>query len=136
MEIEYKQAIISYKERSNKGFINSEVSEIKLSLLELHDKVSALTFMLDTFMKVIKGMVVEDMVVEEEVEEENTDEKKEEVNKEEAQHVEEEVEEEEQEEEKKEEGVVVPIVQAPPPLVKTTPSLVNQKLLRKGKKED
>ena len=35
----------------------------------MHDKVSTLTFMLDTFMKEMKGMVVEDVVVEEEVNE-------------------------------------------------------------------
>ena len=42
---------------------------MKMSILSLHDKVSTLTFMLDTFMKEMKGMVVEDVVVEEEVEE-------------------------------------------------------------------
>ena len=42
---------------------------MKSSLLDLHDKVSTLTFMLDTFMKEMKGMVVEDVVVEEEVDE-------------------------------------------------------------------
>ena len=42
---------------------------MKTSLLDLHDKVSTLTFILDTFMKEIKGMVVEDVVVEEEVDE-------------------------------------------------------------------
>ena len=31
--------------------LDFEVSNIKLSLLELHDRVSTLTFMLDTFMK-------------------------------------------------------------------------------------
>ena len=45
--------------------LDSKVSEIKMSILDLHDKVSTLTFMLDTFMKDMKGMVVEDMVVEE-----------------------------------------------------------------------
>ena len=42
---------------------------MKSSLLDLHDKVSTLTFMLDTFMKDMKGMVVEDVVVEEDVDE-------------------------------------------------------------------
>ena len=46
-----------------------EVREVKTSLLELHDKVSVLTFMLDTFMKEMKGMVVDDVVVEENIEE-------------------------------------------------------------------
>ena len=49
--------------------LDLEVSEMKTSLLDLHDKVSTLTFILDTFMKEIKGMVVEDVVVEEEVDE-------------------------------------------------------------------
>ena len=44
---------------------------MKTSLLDLHDKVSTLTFMLHTFMKEMKGIVVEDMVVEEEVDEGN-----------------------------------------------------------------
>ena len=47
--------------------LDSEVSEIKMSILVLHDKVSTLTFMLDTFMKEMKGMIVEDVVMEEEV---------------------------------------------------------------------
>ena len=42
---------------------------MKTSLLDLHDKVSTLTFMLDTFMKDMKGMVVQDVVVEEDVDE-------------------------------------------------------------------
>lgn len=41
---------------------------MKLSLLELHDKVSKMTIMLDSFMKEIKGMVVEEVDVEEEEE--------------------------------------------------------------------
>ena len=49
--------------------LDLEVGEMKSSLLDLHDKVSTLTFMLDTFMKDMKGMVVEDVVVEEEVDE-------------------------------------------------------------------
>ena len=44
-----------------------EVGEMKSSLHALHDKVSILTSMLDTFMKEMKGMIVEDVVVEEEV---------------------------------------------------------------------
>ena len=51
--------------------LDLEVSEMKTSLLDLHDKVSTLTFMLDTFMKEMKGMVVEDVVVEEKVDEGN-----------------------------------------------------------------
>ena len=47
--------------------LDLEVGGIKTSLLDLHDKVSTLTFMLDTFMKDMKGMVVEDVVVEEDV---------------------------------------------------------------------
>ena len=35
-----------------------EVSELKTSVLDLHDKVSTLTFMLDTFMKEMKALVV------------------------------------------------------------------------------
>ena len=42
---------------------------MKTSLLDLHDKVSTLTFMFDTFMKEMTGMVVEDVVVEEDVDE-------------------------------------------------------------------
>lgn len=61
--------------------LDFEVSEMKMSILVIHDKVSTLTFMLDTFMKEIKGVVVEDVVVEEEVEEGEADEKKEEVMK-------------------------------------------------------
>ena len=47
--------------------LDMEVGEMKSSLHALHDKVSILTSMLDTFMKEMKGMVVEDVVVEEEV---------------------------------------------------------------------
>ena len=47
--------------------LDLEVSEMKTSLLDLHDKVSTLTFMLDIFTKDMKGMVVEDVVVEEDV---------------------------------------------------------------------
>ena len=61
--------------------LDFEVRNIKLSLLEFHDKVSTLTFTLDTFLKEMKVMVVEDVVGEEEVEE-NNDEKEEEVSKE------------------------------------------------------
>ena len=46
--------------------LDFEVCGIKVSLLELHNKVSTLTFMLDTFMKDMKGMVVEEVTVEEE----------------------------------------------------------------------
>ena len=46
--------------------LDYEVSNIKISLLELHDKVSTVTLMLDSFMKEIKEMVVEDVVEEEE----------------------------------------------------------------------
>ena len=38
---------------------------MKTFLLDSHDKVSTLTFVLDTFMKEMKSMVVEDVVVEE-----------------------------------------------------------------------
>ena len=38
--------------------VDSDVCEIKVSLLALHDKVFKLTSMLDTFMKDMKGMVV------------------------------------------------------------------------------
>ena len=48
---------------------DSEVSERKISILGLHDKVSTLTFILDTFMKEMKGTDVEDVVVDEEIEE-------------------------------------------------------------------
>ena len=51
--------------------LDLEVSELKTSLVDLHDKVSTLTFMLDTFIKEMKGLVVEDVVVEEEVDEGN-----------------------------------------------------------------
>ena len=57
--------------------LDSEVSNIKLSLLELHDKVSILTFMLDAFMKNMKGMVVEEVTVEEGVKEEHAEKEKE-----------------------------------------------------------
>lgn len=40
---------------------------MKLSFLELHDKINNVTFMLDSFMKEMKGMVVEEVEVEEEV---------------------------------------------------------------------
>ena len=53
--------------------LDSEVGEMKMSILVLHDKVSTLTFMLDTFMNEMKGMVVKDVVVEEEVEEGEAD---------------------------------------------------------------
>ena len=44
--------------------LDFEVCEIKVSLFELHDKMSKLTFMLDTFIKDMKGMVVEEVTVE------------------------------------------------------------------------
>ena len=50
---------------------DSEVSNIKLSLLELYDKVFTHTFMLHNFMKEMKVMVVEEVTMEEEVKEEN-----------------------------------------------------------------
>ena len=53
--------------------LDSKVSHIKLSLLESHDKVTTLTFMLDTFIKEMKGMVVEEMTVEKDVEKENAE---------------------------------------------------------------
>ena len=59
--------------------LDSEVCGIKVSLLKLHDKVSILTFMLDSFMKDMKEMVVEEVTVEEEeVEKEKEVSKKEE----------------------------------------------------------
>ena len=76
--------------------LDSEVCEIKVSLLELHDKVCTLTFMLDSLMKDMKGMVVEEVTVEEEEVE-----KEKEVSKEE-EATEEEKEEEKKDEEKKE----------------------------------
>ena len=45
--------------------LDSAVCEIKVSLLELHDKLSTLTFMPHTFMKHMKGIVVEEVTVEE-----------------------------------------------------------------------
>ena len=91
---------------------------MKISILGLHDKMSTLTFMLDIFMKEIKGIVVEDMVVEEEVEEKEADEKKEEA----AMEEEEEKEEEKEEEEKEKEEVVTLVKQASsPPTVEATP---------------
>ena len=77
---------------------------MKISKLDLHDKVFTLTFILDTFIKKMKGMVVEDVVVEEEeVEESNAEEKKEDAAMEEDEEKSEEKEEKEKEEEKKEE---------------------------------
>ena len=80
---------------------------MKTFLLDLHDKVSTLTFMLDTFMKEIKGMVVEDVVVEEEVDEGNATKPQEDAVmdevKEKAEIADEKKEEEKKEEEKKEE---------------------------------
>ena len=60
----------SYTTHSCLESLDSEVCEIKVSLLELHDKVSKLTFMLYTFMKDMKGMVVEEVTVKEDVEQE------------------------------------------------------------------
>ena len=83
---------------SRLGSLDFEVCGIKVSLLELHDKVSTLAFMLDSFMKDMKGMVVEEVTIEEEA-----DEKEKEVSKEkEANQEGEETEEEKKEEEKKE----------------------------------
>ena len=101
----------------------SEVCEIKVSLLELHDTVSILTFMLDTFMKDMKGMVVEEVTVEKEPV------KKEEVSKEEVSKEEEatqegkEAEEEEKEAEKKEnpKEIDATSIQTIPPTVEATP---------------
>ena len=78
---------------------------MKTSLLDLHDKVSTLNFMLATFMKEMKGMVVEDVVVEEEVDEGNAAEPQEEAVMEEVKEKagEQEVVGEEKQEEKKEE---------------------------------
>ena len=84
--------------------LDSEVSKMKMSILGLHAKVSTLTFMLDTFMKEMKGMVVEDAVVEEEeVDEGNAAEKKKDAAVEEEEEKAEEKEEEEKEDEKEEE---------------------------------
>ena len=60
----------SHTTHSRLESLDSEVCEIKVSLLELYDKVSKLTFMLDTFVKDMKGMVVEEVTVEEDVKEE------------------------------------------------------------------
>ena len=51
-------------------------------ILVLHDKVSTLSFMLDTFIKEMKGMGIEDVLVEEEVKEGEANEKMEEVTQE------------------------------------------------------
>ena len=47
--------------------LDLEVSELKLSLLDLHDKVSSITSMLENFIKEIKGMIVGEVEVKEEV---------------------------------------------------------------------
>ena len=66
----------SHTTHSRLESLDSEVCEIKVSLLELHDKVSKLTSMLDTFMKDMKGMVVEEVTIEEDVEEEPSEKEK------------------------------------------------------------
>ena len=76
---------------------------MKMSILVLHDKLSTLTFRLNTFMKKMKGIVIEDVFVEEEVEEGEAAEKKEEVTKDEFEHLVEGKEEEKEEEEEKRE---------------------------------
>ena len=60
----------SHTTHSRPQSLDSEVCQIKVSLLELRDKVSKLTSMLDTLMKDMKGMVVEEVIVEEDVKEE------------------------------------------------------------------
>ena len=109
--------------------LDSEVSEMKISILDLHDKVSTLTFMLDTFMKELKGMVVEDVVVEEEEVDKGADaEKMEDAIKEEVKEKAEEkeaAEEEKKEKEKAEEEnakvVYATPIQTIPPSVEATP---------------
>ena len=120
--------------------LDSEVSEMKMSILGLHDKVSTLTFMLDAFMKEMKGMVVEDVVVEEEVEEGNVEEKMDDAAMEEEEDKAEEKEEEEKEEEKENEmaeEVNATLIQTiPPPTVETTPettTLAKSKASKKRK---
>ena len=97
---------------------------MKTSLLDLHDKVSTLTFMLDAFMKEMKGMIVEDVVVEEKVDDgnaakpqENTvmEEVKEKAGEKEA--VDEKKQEEKEEEEKNKETVDATPIQTIPPTV-------------------
>ena len=101
--------------------LDSEVSEMKMSILGLHDKVSTLTFMLDTFMKKIKGMIVEDVVMEkEEVDEGNAEEQKEDDAMEVEEEKAEEKEAEQKEEEKEEEIDATPIHAIPPPTVEAT----------------
>ena len=103
--------------------LDLEVSEMKTSVHDLHDKVFTLSFMLDTFMKEMKGMVVEDVVVEEEVDEvaakpqENTvmEEVKEKAGKKEA--TDEKKQEEKEEEEKNKETVDATPIQTIPPTV-------------------
>ena len=85
---------------------------MKMSILGLHDKVSILTFMLDKFMKEMKGMVVKDVFVEEEVEE-----KKEEAAMEEAK----EKAEKKEKNEKEEDIFATPIQTVSPPTVEVTP---------------
>ena len=107
--------------------LDFEVCGIKVSFLELHDKVSTLTFMLDSFMKDMKGMVVEEVTVEEEA-----DEKEEEANQE-GEKAEEEKKEAEKEVEENPEIVDATPIQTIPPSVEINTSLGKPKSSKKRK---
>ena len=114
--------------------LDSEVCDIKMSLLELHDKVFTVTFMLETFMKDMKGMVVEEVTVEEEPIEKEKEVSKEEEATQEGKKAEEE-EKDAEEEENPKEIVATPIKEPSPPSVETTPittSPGNPRLPRRG----
>ena len=116
---------------------------MKTSLHDLHDKVFTLTFMLDTFMKEMKGMVVEDVVVEEDVDEDVAAKPQEDAVMEEAKEKEGEKEaankekEEEKEVAKEEEVIPVAVDAAPiqtiPPIVDETTSTGPTKSSKKRK---
>ena len=101
--------------------LDSEVCEMKVSLLELHDKVSTLTFMLDTFMKDIKGMVVEQVTVEEEPVEKEEVSKEEEATQEGKKGEEEEKKEEDKEKREREEEIDATPIQTITPSNEVTP---------------
>ena len=113
---------------------DNHTTHSRLDSLELHDKVFTVTFMLETFMKDMKGMVVEEVTVEEEPIEKEKEVSKEEEATQEGKKAEEE-EKDAEEEENPKEIVATPIKEPSPPLVETTPittSPGNPRLPRRG----
>ena len=92
-----------------------------MSFLELHDKVSSLTFMLVFFMKDMKGMVVEEVTIEEEEVEKEKEVSKEKEADQEGEKADEKKKEQEKEEEANLDAVDATPIQSIPPIAEATP---------------